>query len=819
MKLKIVLAMVILLVLYGQASAGQYSINGTPYYPLYDGTHSPSHIENLSYNSVTGDYDFRFDSGWIRLKSWTGGRPIDYILNPINGLPISMYSGWKSESYRTSGQGSWIEMTPISMSLTADLNNKRVTRFMTTTSGGMFNVTYAIVSGKLKISVERTAGTEGRAQRVRYDIDIINGQGKLLNSSKQFNPELAYNVSMLWDYSDITNPNHTVSQFISGGGTRYNFVVDLYNKSVMSNGNKDGFDPSWTINGSTASAWQNATNEHTAVNNKNVVIGLLRDTFTDGEVTSSPNWTQLSTPTVSSERLQITGIASDERITYNFSENNYRSNGTRLAFWIKNETDMSGNNDYSPKIYNNYVNSTYYHGYQMYSQDGDFRHVPKINNTDYYDTTRQTNIWDGIDHYIEIYRYNNGSSRIVKDNTYFAMDTAQATLLFDLINIGFGANLDVGSDISYDDISLMYLDSNNILVTLGNLTTWYDSGSGNEVYQIDVNATTPENTNYTLTVMNNDTDMVIQTWTNQTGNNSFTITGAVQDTKINVTLNGNTTTTPELIQITFFDQAAGEEEGDFIPPTPINCLSSNGTTWINLSCSSGTGNITNSMNFTNINLSTWNNNSAFYWNNTGLTGGTLYDYRIYAYNSSGTGSLNLTYATISNTTLATTIEVNVYNTGWQFLLVNSSMTTSQFNNNFSVTWLDYWESASQIDQIYYAGWPYRSSLSMSAGSGVMAEFSTNKTLTMTLEASYNWTLNAGWNLQGLEVTKTLAQINTSINNECINDQIYYINLDTQVESLFTCGSAGNATVSINAGEAVFINKSTTGTSDVVRTWV
>lgn len=224
-------------------------------------------------------------------------------------------------------------------------------------------------------------------------------------------------------------------------------------------------------------------------------------------------------------------------------------------------------------------------------------------------------------------------------------------------------------------------------VNSGNLTTWHDSGSGNETYRIDINfSSIPTNTNYTTYYHQNATGDYVQIGTaNHNSDQSISLSTKYQNTDIIIQLFGNTTATPELANITFFTQTVNGET-DFIPPTPINCMSSNGTTWINLSCSSGTGNITNSMNFTNTNLSTWNNNSVFYWNNTGLTESTLYVYRIYPFNSSGTGSLNLTYATISNTTSSVTEFIATLS---DLMFTANASENWQFRSNLtgSLTWM------------------------------------------------------------------------------------------------------------------------------------
>ncbi len=95
----------------------------------------------------------------------------------------------------------------------------------------------------------------------------------------------------------------------------------------------------------------------------------------------------------------------------------------------------------------------------------------------------------------------------------------------------------------------------NTMSTSANLTTWYDAGTGNETYQVTINATTPTNSNYTVNAYDNDTSALLQTWTAQTGNQTLTFTGTkAQDTKLNITLNGNGTATPEIITATFWTQ-------------------------------------------------------------------------------------------------------------------------------------------------------------------------------------------------------------------------------------------------------------------------
>ena len=95
--------------------------------------------------------------------------------------------------------------------------------------------------------------------------------------------------------------------------------------------------------------------------------------------------------------------------------------------------------------------------------------------------------------------------------------------------------------------------------TDGNLTSWHDGGSGNEIYKLSVNFTFPANTNDSINLYNNDTRAFIETLATQTTTADWnaTITSPVQDSKVNITLYGNVSQTPQIINITYYAQAAG----------------------------------------------------------------------------------------------------------------------------------------------------------------------------------------------------------------------------------------------------------------------
>lgn len=94
--------------------------------------------------------------------------------------------------------------------------------------------------------------------------------------------------------------------------------------------------------------------------------------------------------------------------------------------------------------------------------------------------------------------------------------------------------------------------------TSGNLTSWHDAGASNETYKLSINFTFPTNTNASINIYNNDTGVFIENLASHTTTTNWNgaVTSPVQDSKVNVTLYGNTTETPEIINITYHTQTA-----------------------------------------------------------------------------------------------------------------------------------------------------------------------------------------------------------------------------------------------------------------------
>jgi len=128
------------------------------------------------------------------------------------------------------------------------------------------------------------------------------------------------------------------------------------------------------------------------------------------------------------------------------------------------------------------------------------------------------------------------------------------------------------------------------------------------------------------------------------GSNSFNHNGSITEIRMSSTIRSadwiNESYQLVTNQSTFVTWGATEEQeiGDYIPPTPITLQNTTSQGWINYTWLPGSGNITNSYNVS-VNAAWTNTSSNFSNNNVGV--GNWANITIYAFNSSGNGSLSL----------------------------------------------------------------------------------------------------------------------------------------------------------------------------------
>ncbi len=171
-----------------------------------------------------------------------------------------------------------------------------------------------------------------------------------------------------------------------------------------------------------------------------------------------------------------------------------------------------------------------------------------------------------------------------------------------------------------------------------------------------------------------------------------------------------------------------------------------------------------------------------------------------------------------------TFTQNIYNTGWQTVFINATQNMTQIRsmmNSSNVNWIARWNATSQKFESYKAGWSYRASNNANAGEAVYLKVTNNDTITRSNSTgNYNWTASLNWSLWGLDYngTRTLSQINASINNlgTCDCDYISYIEPQTMTEYTYTCGLTNNATIEVKQGEGMWVNATTA--FDRTRSW-
>jgi hypothetical protein len=191
------------------------------------------------------------------------------------------------------------------------------------------------------------------------------------------------------------------------------------------------------------------------------------------------------------------------------------------------------------------------------------------------------------------------------------------------------------------------------------------------------NTTRIQDYSYTAPIVANNS-----VWNNQT----LTYTTKHQNYFINITHIGTNTSTPELYGITTYSEPVGA-----IPPVPVISTVTTGTFWVNQSWTAGAGNITNSYNVS-VN-GAWNNTSSVPWRNTSVGAGNWSNLTVFAYNSSGTGSLSATALT-NNTQAPLAIPptpINLANTTGNFWINHTwqagiGNVTDSFNISQNGTW-------------------------------------------------------------------------------------------------------------------------------------
>ncbi len=192
-----------------------------------------------------------------------------------------------------------------------------------------------------------------------------------------------------------------------------------------------------------------------------------------------------------------------------------------------------------------------------------------------------------------------------------------------------------------------------------NITIFKSSDSPASTLQFYINGTPirfTANTNKTLSNIsyNSATDVVTYTGNGVTGylnvSARMNLTQTVYNLKVDGTIN-QTIESDGTGWVTFNYTGWSPNQHEFeiykvvptyLPPTPASLANSTGNFFVNHSWQAGNGNVTDSFNV-NVN-GTWHNGTNTYYNNSGLSPHGWSNISVYAFNSSGMGTMNSTGA-------------------------------------------------------------------------------------------------------------------------------------------------------------------------------
>jgi len=301
------------------------------------------------------------------------------------------------------------------------------------------------------------------------------------------------------------------------------------------------------VNGSTTPAWQNTSMYNVSNNSVNVVIANpFTDYFTSNDLVG---WTSLAgTWSGADGFLNVTVGANPARIYRNHT---VFSNTTPFDFRFdyRNVSAILDKDSYI-KFYYDTPHLTTGNGMQIWISNYAFRlQTLALSNIIVGDAANISAMIDGNWHTVRVNYNGAGTWTMYRDNILVGSGSSTLLVNSNGIQVYQGASI---NNVNFDNIRYW-------TTTSGNLTAWRDSGIGNEVYQTEIQMYG----NYSACTGSNATRICDQyygtfnttnssTWNNQT----LTITTKYQDYFVNLTLLGDTTTTPQTVNIGHWAQAA-----------------------------------------------------------------------------------------------------------------------------------------------------------------------------------------------------------------------------------------------------------------------
>jgi len=583
---------------------------GIKTFKTWNGSYIPTEqLTTLAKITQIGTNTFEIEGifGGLRVK-WDGSLYYGEIYAP-DTQEIKSYGVWtRVESFKTQGR-KWQEETVTSVTF-EKVSDTKLIAYCVLDSGGKLNHTYEFRNNFLDVkeSYEVISGYN-RKYRVVKRIDSIPSQGSLNNSSKRFNTAFFEN-ELLWTWRDILpytinrTYNETSEEWEGDGEYLYGYntsqYVDKNNHwfyqligidKIRDIGEKFVIDPTWVV-GSGGNSWGGNVTHDDTVEVPCTGKLELQDAVPDyvskwrfdkgaGNTAYDENETSNNDGTLNNMDANdwVSGYYGDYALDFD-GTNDYVDCGADASLnvtdgehtimaWINSST-IPDATEYNHRVLNK-GDSTYWWAINIIRTIGpaakfeiawDDDDVKKIATAD---NTLVLNTW------YQIVGRREGTEYSLFINGIKQTDTETVGNDFTTPNnLLIGRKYDNTEEFDgiIDEIRIFNrgLSNDEINQTRdnghkaeGNLTSWHDAGSGNETYKLSVNFTFPTNTNASINLYNNDTGAFIETLATHTTTADWnaTIISAVQDSKANITLYGNITETPGIINITYHTQTAG----------------------------------------------------------------------------------------------------------------------------------------------------------------------------------------------------------------------------------------------------------------------
>jgi len=248
-------------------------------------------------------------------------------------------------------------------------------------------------------------------------------------------------------------------------------------------------------------------------------------------------------------------------------------------------------------------------------------------------------------------------------------------------------------------------------------------------------------------------------------------------------------------------QAPDAPINTYIPPNATTMTYTNGSTWVNHTWQAGSGNVTDSYNITHNGAWIGNGTTNLYYNIT-VGAGAWSNITVFAYNNSGSGTLNATGISQNVQTPAGsfTASNNIIScpVGWCHLAMNyTNKTLTQLDAMFSTDIVQGWFNSTSQKFESHSLFSKNQNVNVTQKSGYFYYFYSPTTVYVNITENPSIDLKTGWNLVGnMDTNRTLSELETSIGGTVITSS-HWNNTEQQYQN--------DAAEMVLIGESFFVN--------------